>query len=233
MHAVLLGASRGVAHYALLALLAKGWEATVLLRSGAFPAKAQPALEPYAGKVTIVKGDASSEEDVKKLFIKHVDVVITSIARTQALTSGGTPSLSLRGFVLDQPVVCARSGLVLVCVLAELRISPRVVAVSSMGIGDSHGAMPLAMRILYPLAISAPHADKEGLEYMCPRDTLREVVIVRPAFFTDGEALGPDNTKADEKLRTYTISRKEIGRWIADEAVQGDKWANKRPIVGY
>lgn len=46
---------------------------------------------------------------------------------------------------------------------------PRVVVCSSMGIGSNHDVMPLAWRIVYPLAIGAPHADKVGLEYIFSR----------------------------------------------------------------
>ncbi|KAL7423088.1 hypothetical protein Q5752_002387 [Cryptotrichosporon argae] len=251
MRAVVLGASRGVGHAALVLLLARGWDATVLLRS-AFPADAHAALEPYMRQLTVVVGDATEVGDVRRLFAREVDVVVSSI--------GGTGTFTLtRGAVLSDPSVCARAALALVCALAELAVAPRVVAVSSMGIGDSHGTMPLAMRIFYPLAIKRPHDDKLGLEHVLstssislppspappphilspaqlgrvPRARLPGVTIVRPAFFVDGAPRGPERTRVGEQLSAYTVARGDVARFIVDECVGGDKWVNKRPIVGH
>ena len=81
MHAVILGASKGCGYHALVRLLAiPEWTATILLRK---PESIESAinLKNYLadGRLKIVKGDATSYEDVKSLFDKKVDVVISTI----------------------------------------------------------------------------------------------------------------------------------------------------------
>jgi hypothetical protein len=61
--------------------------------------------------------------------------------------TGGTPKLTLGGFKLTDPTVCTRATLALLATLATLEYQPRVVVVSSMGIGEEHHVMPLALRV--------------------------------------------------------------------------------------
>jgi NAD(P)-dependent dehydrogenase (short-subunit alcohol dehydrogenase family) len=85
MHAVILGASKGCGYHALLRLLDKpDWEATILLRKPAsIESDAQLKKHLAEGRLTIVKGDATSYEDVKSLSVKKVDVVISTIGMSR------------------------------------------------------------------------------------------------------------------------------------------------------
>lgn len=121
----------------------------------------------------------------------------------------------------------------------------------------------MSRQVMYTVLLSSPHADKEGLEYImarsargiptpaasaypperilsaadrdgAPQDVLPEVIIVRPALLTDGEVRGKDKTRAANQLSTYTVSRKEIARFIVDECAPGhDDWVNQGVVVGY
>jgi NAD(P)-dependent dehydrogenase (short-subunit alcohol dehydrogenase family) len=89
-HAVLIGASKGCGYHALLRLLTptSNWSATVLLRKP--EALEQDAnFAPYLkdGRLKIVKGDATNVEDVKKLFVDTVDLVISTVGKYPPLTS--------------------------------------------------------------------------------------------------------------------------------------------------
>ena len=81
MHAVILGASSGCANYAAIDLLAanKDNTITVLLRKP--DAAEETKLGPYVdeGRCEVVQGDATKEEDLKKLFVEMVDVLISGI----------------------------------------------------------------------------------------------------------------------------------------------------------
>jgi len=108
--------------------------------------------------------------------------------------------------------------------------------------------------------LSGPHADKEGLEYLyakastlpntaivpateilseadreaAPQGIIRELIVVRPALLTDGEEHGVGVLKAQEGLRTYTCSRKDVAGFIVRECLPGhDEWVNKFPVLGY
>lgn len=105
-HAVLLGASRGIAYYTTLNLLSTDeWTCTLLLRKPEALA-ADPKLTPYveSGKLVFVKGNGTSVEDVAKLFDKPVDVVITSIGEQSLCTLPRSPETDLR--LADPPRRC-------------------------------------------------------------------------------------------------------------------------------
>ncbi|KAK4685383.1 hypothetical protein P7C73_g4764, partial [Tremellales sp. Uapishka_1] len=244
MHVVLLGASRGVGYHTLLNLLQDSTnKCTVLLRD---PSKLESDPKIPAGSVEIVKGDATVVDDLRKLFTTKVDLVVSSI--------GGVPTFGLSGIKLvGQQDLCTAAARALVRVLSELEAEdvPRVVAVSSMGIGENHKVMPFLMRQLYYWTLESAHADKEGMEYVLLRasrtqsppadvsaplprlispDALKEtkegfldeLIIVRPAALV-GDAAARDESvvKVGEELATYTVRRSEVGRFIARECVPG------------
>lgn len=91
-HAVLLGASKGTGYHTLLNLLTptSGWSATLLLRKPEV-IETDSHFKEYleGGRLRIVKGDATSYDDVKRLFVeggKKVDVVISSVGMSPFLT---------------------------------------------------------------------------------------------------------------------------------------------------
>jgi NAD(P)-dependent dehydrogenase (short-subunit alcohol dehydrogenase family) len=77
----LLGASKGIGYHALLTLLADPANEAVLLLRKPEAMEADPAVSPAiaAGRVTIIKGDATEPADVAKLFDRKVDVVVTTV----------------------------------------------------------------------------------------------------------------------------------------------------------
>jgi hypothetical protein len=175
------------------------------------------------------------------------------------LIEGGTPSFTLRGFQLDNPTLCTDATLALLRVLSRKPEDqrPRVVAVSSMGLGENHHTMPLPLRVINPWMLSGPHADKEGMEYLylragnispapappptiilaeadreVPERMLPELILVRPALLTDGAEGGA--VRASEDLCAYTVSRADVGRWITDNCMPGEgAWVNRAPVLGY
>jgi NAD(P)-dependent dehydrogenase (short-subunit alcohol dehydrogenase family) len=86
MHALLLGASKGIGHHLLVHLLAEPSNtATLLLRNPACldaDAVVGPAIS--AGRVAVVAGDATKAEDVRRCFERKVDVVITSVGESSS-----------------------------------------------------------------------------------------------------------------------------------------------------
>ncbi|WVQ70522.1 hypothetical protein IAR50_000041 [Cryptococcus sp. DSM 104548] len=262
-HSVFLGASTGIGYYALLQYLQSSptTTATILLRKPD-PFNADPAFKEYldSGRVQIVKGDATNEDDVKRLFAgRDADNVISTV--------GGKPGMTLHGAVNDQPTLCTDATLVLLHVLAEIQDQvkklPRVIAVSTMGLGDNHKVMPLPLRILYPWLLHSPHQDKLGLELLLERASsvlptpsttqfdklpflspssiasvkenfLPEIISIRPAMFVGEEPpKGKEATKIGEEIRTYTIRRREVSRVIVEEFLGESEWVNRKPMIGY
>lgn len=117
---------------------------------------------------------------------------------------------------------------------------------------------------MYSLLLAGPHRDKEGLEYLVqhasramasptdPRDVpgkdiltpekltavpgsfLPEVILIRPALLTDGEAKGRPSLRAGADIATYSCSRKDVAGFIATECMPGQQaWVNQGVVLGY
>ncbi|WWC62500.1 uncharacterized protein I303_105096 [Kwoniella dejecticola CBS 10117] len=265
MLAVFLGASKGIGYFTLLNLLqtTSDWSAVLLLRKPDCFDK-NDSIRPFVenGRIQIIKGDATNEGDVKKLFqVGQVDLVVSTI--------GASPSIGLTGIKIDQPDLCTRGSVAMLHVLQELTYQPRVIVTSSMGIGEAHKDMPLTMRLLYSWLLDKPHQDKMSLEYLFHRssktlanltsshdtppetllsrtaiesttpDFLNEVIIVRPAMMPTEEPFDALKTpskgyRVEEGLRCYTILRSDVGRFISEQCLPGqNEWVNKCPVIGY
>lgn len=160
MHTVLLGASRGIGYHTTLNLLANPPSScTLLLRKPSSMESDETLREHLAsGRLKLVQGDATNEDDIRKLFTEKVDLVVSSIGEQPRscrvphdradMTLGAATKVTIWGIGLDQDTLCTRSTLALVRVLASLPGPlPRIIAVSSMGIGDNHQFMPLLWRV--------------------------------------------------------------------------------------
>ncbi|BEJ13746.1 hypothetical protein CspHIS471_0309200 [Cutaneotrichosporon sp. HIS471] len=251
-HIAILGASKGIANHVLHNLLSSSPPVTITLllrKPAALDGDKLVAEAIKNGRVKIVKGDATVQDDVEKA-LEGANAVLTSV--------GGTPSFTLRGFKIDNPTLCTDAALALLRVLERKPENqrPRIIAVSSMGIGENHHKMPFLLRILYPWMLSGPHADKEGMEYLylrasniggtptpppinilseANRDVSRvlpELILVRPALLTDGAESGA--VRAGEDVYTYRVSRADVGRWITDNCMpEKGEWVNRAPVLGY
>lgn len=75
--------------------------------------------------------------------------------------SGGKSQLTLRGFINDVPDLCTRATVALLHVLAEVHKKgqqvPRVITVSTMGVGENHKVMPLVWRVSHCCAPKVTH----------------------------------------------------------------------------
>jgi hypothetical protein len=120
-----------------------------------------------------------------------------------------------------------------------------------------HAKLPFLWKPLYGYLLHQPHVDKLGVEKAIfhsagwkweeksPSDkfmalngpdwekdlpaegTYKDVIILRPMFFTDGECTGKYRAEARE-LTGWYISRKEVAHFIAEQAVKHwDDWKGK------
>lgn len=124
--------------------------------------------------------------------------------------------------------------------------------ISSNGLGDQgHADLPLTLKPLYGWLLKEPHEDKVEMEKEVHaaagiqhvdfnpdgnnEGRLGNVVIVRPALLTDGVAKGEEGAvRAGERLeKCWTVSRKDVGWFVAGECLTGDKWKNKGVTIGY
>lgn len=150
---------------------------------------------------------------------------------------------------------------------------PKILACSSTGITKaSHQRLPLPIKIFYGWLIVPPHVDKfcmerlmaycagipfadpnyradllpqgwQKLEGMPEEGTLKKMVILRPAWLTDGPAKADEQDlkgapyrihKGDGAKVGWTISRQDVGHFIAENALQKwDEWEGERVSLFY
>ncbi|TDL18420.1 hypothetical protein BD410DRAFT_793333 [Rickenella mellea] len=211
-------------------------------------------------KARIVEGDALKEADVQRAWDAaasakdgHVDLMLFTVGGT------GTFSLT-KGLVLDTADLCTRCMLNVLRTMPRTSPQPKIILVSAAGLTkSSHASLPLALKPMYSYLIASPHLDKLGMERAIAhsagwkweegepepkanilpdgwRDrlpepgTLKSVLVLRPAMFTDGKCKA-DEIKAnggknkgyrvsEQDLRSsYTISRRDVAHFIVEDAI--------------
>ena len=143
MHTAIIGASKGCGYHAALDILRDPSNTVTLLLRHPEGISSDPKFTSFIqeGRVKLVQGDATVEDDVSELFnCDKVDLLISTI--------GGQPHFGITtGYYIDSPV-CTHFGLVLCNILASRPdVRPRVVITSTMGILGSYDCMPLFHRV--------------------------------------------------------------------------------------
>lgn len=153
---------------------------------------------------------------------------------------------------MGKVTVCAEAMTSILSALANLKPlqKPLITVISSTGISAGPRDVPLLMLPLYKLALHNPHQDKHNMEQVLT-DSLAEgasgrkeawfrgFVSVRPAFFTNGPAVGPPKLRVGTEPKPavgYTITREEVGKWIFDEVVaneERDRWIGEKISLAY
>jgi len=109
---------------------------------------------------------------------------------------------------------------------------PRLIVVSSMGIGEQGKELPLLLRPFYKIVLHKPHVDKERMEkaVMEASDWLKEWILVRPALLTNGKHSG--KYRAIQTSSGYTISRADVADFMIKN-LASKEWVQKGPVLAY
>ncbi|KAK9323501.1 hypothetical protein V1517DRAFT_320006 [Lipomyces orientalis] len=244
----IFGATGGCANATLVRSLLAGYDVSALART---PAKLTSQLlaqglpqETLDQHLTIVQGDATNVEDVKRALLldgKLVSFIVSGL--------GGKPVLqkSLRTPVtLDNPHIGAIYAETFLNALREIcaenpsaaATKPLLAYVSTTGISNGPEDVPFWFRFLYHIVLAVPHVDKRKMEsifmsHMAQPEAserlLRGVVGVRASLLTGG--IDYKSGKGWKTLRVgteekpavgYTIARADVGEWIFEEVVKED-----------
>lgn len=146
--------------------------------------------------------------------------------------------------------------------------TPKIITISSSGLTrKGRAALPLLFKPLYGYLLDIPHKDKLGAERAIahctgrtweedePRNdimgeqwtkrrglpapgTLKGVLVIRPAWLTDGRCRADQNKDAyrvkEAELGGYTISRKDVAHFIAEAVLhRWDEFSDKIVNIGY
>jgi putative NADH-flavin reductase len=98
----------------------------------------------------------------------------------------------------------------------------RIIAVSSLGVGDSIANVPLLYRALMPIFFRGAIPDKEGMEAQLRQSDL-DWTIIRPAGLTDGPQTGSVQLVTPASRRhVRRIAREDVAAFILDHLTDGN-----------
>ncbi|KAK7433192.1 hypothetical protein QQZ08_000125 [Neonectria magnoliae] len=213
------GASTGVGLSALKHTLAAGHKCVALCRT---PSKLTDIISPEATpNLQVVQGNAHDTAAVARCLKKDDGTIVDEVVST----IGGKPVLSKLS--IDDPLVCRKGMATLLEALAQLRRDgatgrPLIVVCSTTGMSRFGRDVPVLTIPLYHFMLKVPHEDKKIME-----DSLAEsgedFTIVRASLLVDGATdkpirVGVEDPKTGRESNAigYTISREDVGRWMAD-----------------
>lgn len=206
MKVLVVGATGGSGRAAVGGLLAAGHVVT------AFARRAQ-SLRSMSPRLRCLEGDAMQPADVERA-VQGQDAVIVvlgiaeSALRVRLLGSKATPMDVRSAGTRNVVAAMQRHGV------------RRLVVQSSFGVGETQDRLPWVYRLMFSLLLKPQIADTERQEREVRASGL-DWVIAQPVNLTDDPAEALPFVSADGQTRRMKVSRRQVGRFLAD-AVQGD-----------
>lgn len=186
MQVAVFGAAGGTGRHVTAEALAAGHEVTVLVRD---PQK----LGPTDPRVTVEVGDARDPE-----------VVARTLTRAQGVIS----AIGGRGMGRSTAITDAMTTIV-----AGLPAGTRLLAVSTVGAGDSASQFPRAVRLTVGVLLRNAIADHNGQERAIMASEL-DWTIARCVGLTDDPATGGVHVLTEGTLGGSRIARADVARWL-------------------
>ena len=198
MQILVLGATRGTGLATVRALIQNGHTVTAFARD---PAKIAPA-----SNLTVVQGDAMNPDDVARAMPGH-DAVVVSLGISDsgyklALGLGGRPNGN----------VCEVGTRHVIAAMRQAGIT-RLVVVSSFGVGDTRGKLPLLFKLFYVIALREHMRDKEKMEVLVKASGL-DWTLVQPVGLSDKPGSGHALVTTDGTIRGSMVSRQDVATLI-------------------
>jgi putative NADH-flavin reductase len=202
MKLALFGATGGTGRQFLRQALAQGHSIRALART---PSKLEPAE-----RLTVTAGDVLDQTAVDQC-LQGVDAVICSLG-----SHGSREPIEALGTsrIIDGMV---RLGV------------RRLIAVTSMGVGDSRDQVPGFFRVLMRLTLRSIMAAKEEQEALIRQSGL-DWTIVRPGGLTDGPATGEYRSGMDHSIKATRISRADVAAFILEQLAD-DRYLRMTPAI--
>ena len=187
MNIALFGATGGTGREVLQQALAQGHQVQALVRDpGKVPADC-PGLTPIVGDVL----DQTAVDDC----VRATEAVICVLG-----TRPGAAPIESRGTA---------------AILAAMQSQGvrRLIAVTSMGVGDSAQQMSFIFRIVMQIALKKIMAAKEEQERLIRASGL-DWTIVRPGGLTDGPLTGTYAAGLAKSIRARQVSRADVAQFV-------------------
>lgn len=185
--------------------------------------------------LTITEGDVLNVENCKEALTRNgrtADIIISGV--------GTYPKGS-------EITLCTNA---VKNILSALRIlkspkKPLFVAISSTGITTTGPRdVPLLLTPMYHIMLANPHKDKKNMEAAVVEhaestgSVISGYVLIRPSLLTNGKAQGGQKVKIGSDAEPqvgYTISRDDVGLWMFENLLQGDrsKYSGQKLLITY
>lgn len=202
MHIALFGATGGTGRHVVEQALAQGHQITALVRD---PSK----LSPQTG-LTVIEGDVLNPEPVAQCMTGAEAVICILGSHGK-----GTP-VEARG---TQHIIAAMQA-------QGLR---RLIAVTSLGVGDSRSQIPWLLRVIMDLTLKAILAAKDEQERLIRASGL-EWTIIRPGGLTDQPATGQYRSGTDRSLKGGRIARADVADFVLRQ-LTSTEYLQQTPVV--
>lgn len=202
MTIALFGATGGTGRQVLSQALEKGYGVRALARS-------PQALEQSQG-LEVVAGDVRDLTAVERCLTR-TDAVICVLG-----SHGGAEPVEAEG---TKQIIEA---------MQRLGIK-RLIAVTSLGVGDSRDQVPTFFRVIMQLTLKKIMAAKEFQEQLI-RDSGLDWTIVRPGGLTDGPATGTYLSGTDKSIKATRVSRADVADFVLQQLVD-DRYMRQAPAI--
>ena len=194
--------------------------------------------QTQAAHLRIVAGDVKKDAAAVRATLQDVSgapapLIISGIGMVVGL---GGPS---------DATICQDAVQAIFDALRELKppVAPFLVAISSTGMGQAEPRdVPILLLPLYRLLLGTPHKDKRVMEARVVEAGREDVIggftLVRPSLLTNGKSVGLGKVRAGKVASPavgYTVRREDVGLWIFEELVVGNReaWRNEKLSLTY
>ena len=203
MNIALFGATGGTGHQVLIQALEQGHHIKALARD---PSK----LPAGQDRLTPIPGDVLNQPAVDAC-VQGTDAVVCVLGTR----SGAEPieALGTRTIVKAMQDQGVR----------------RLIAVTSLGVGDSKDQIPFFFKILMQLGLKKIMAAKEEQERTIKESGL-DWTIVRPGGLTDGPRTGNYVSGLDKTIVARRVSRADVAEFVLRQLAD-DRYLRKTPAI--
>lgn len=190
----IFGATRGVGLALVEQATAQGHECRVLAR--------EPDVLHDAERLKVISGNVL-DPDAVQLTLEGCDCAVVSLS-----ASGKNPK-----------TICADGTQIVIDKMKELGV-PRLVAITSLGLGESEAQVPWQFRGLMKTLLRNVMQDKARQEEVV-RSSGLDWTIVRPSGLWDGPHTGDYRTGTDSTTLGKSINRGDVAHFVLKELSEG------------
>jgi putative NADH-flavin reductase len=226
MKIALFGATGGSGYHVLLQAMELGYGVKALARDPSRLPTGYSGLTPIAGNVL--------DQAAVNECVSGTDAVICALGTrpsSQPRLADGkhTPFGDFRGFfgMKDKPIEADGTRTIITAMQAQgVR---RLIAETSIGVGDSIDQLPIYFKILKKLMLQSVYDAKEEQERMI-RESGLDWTIVRPGGLTDGPRTGHYASGLDKSIKATRVSRADVAEFMLKQLTD-DRYLRKTPAI--